>query len=112
VRWDEEMQIQRMSKELGWKVRAAPYGDGKAVEIQVLDAEGVPVSGISGLVSGTRANEAVPAVAREITGVPGDSIIVLPLGKRGSWYIKVDVSRRQHRFVGSTNIDLGKESGP
>jgi len=101
VNWDEERALRDRGTELGWTMHASldgtPGAQGQqVVTLSFLDAQGLPITDLSGDVTVRRPSLADPLATRPLVVAPeepGTYRIVAPMRQHGLYDLDVDVER-------------------
>jgi nitrogen fixation protein FixH len=110
--FEDEQAARAASAALGWAadVEVGVCENGLcAVELTVRDRAGAPVTGLAGVLTTSRPQEAgtaakIPLAPKE--GAPGVYRQLVPLAAAGLWDFSIDARRGDERFLTTTRLDL------
>lgn len=116
VRFDDEQAARAASDALGWTTNIRIDGcEGGlcAVELAVRDREGKPVTGLAGLLTASRPQDAaasarIPLAAKVEAEAPGVYRQLVPLPTDGLWDFAVAAHRGDERFLTTVRHEVSR----
>jgi len=97
VNWDETVSRRNAVERLGWKafVSVERDADNRRLRLNVIDRDGLPVSGLAGVVRLHRpeiAGSLAEVILSEDPAIPGSYRCAMPFGRNGLWDIEVEAT--------------------
>lgn len=114
TRWDEYAARRAASDALGWhaqvRVQAAEPASGlRPVVLTLTDADGAPVTGLTGTVSLQRTQDATPSAVLPLqpaAGTPGRYRMLAPVPTTGLWDVEIDASRGDDAYLNTVRVEV------